>query len=133
MTTRTRNSAGDVGFTPAERAYLATQRLARLATVDSEGRPQNNPVGFFVQDDDTLVLGGYALATTRKWRNLRANPWLALVVDDLASVTPWRVRGVEVRGEAELWEGPHDVSPLMSDELIVIHPRRIISWGMAEE
>ena len=25
-----------------------------------------------------------------------------LLVDDLASVNPWRVRGIEVRGEAEV-------------------------------
>ncbi len=128
MTSRT--AAGDAEFTAAERAYLRTQRLARLATVDADGRPQNNPVGFYPRDDGTVVVGGYNLATTRKWRNLKRNPWLALVVDDLASVQPWHVRGVEIRGEAELRTGSHDVNPQMSDELIVVHPRWIHSWGL---
>ena len=35
-----------MSFTPAERNYLGTQRLGRLATVDRQGSPQNNPVGF---------------------------------------------------------------------------------------
>ena len=33
-------------FTDAELAYLSSQRLGRLATVDVDGAPQNNPVGF---------------------------------------------------------------------------------------
>ena len=33
-------------FTDAELGYLGSQRLGRLATVDAEGAPQNNPVGF---------------------------------------------------------------------------------------
>jgi hypothetical protein len=31
-------------FTESVLAYLATQRLGRLATVDRDGAPQNNPV-----------------------------------------------------------------------------------------
>ena len=35
-------------FTDTQLAYLATQRLGRLATVDPQGAPQNNPVGAFL-------------------------------------------------------------------------------------
>ncbi|MFF8957571.1 PPOX class F420-dependent oxidoreductase [Streptomyces sp. NPDC014894] len=119
-------------FTEAERAYLATQRLGRLATVDPKGQPQANPVGFFPQDDGTILIGGHALATTKKWRNLRTNPKVALVVDDLVSVRPWRVRGVDVRGEAELLTGPHELGSFLSEELIRIHPKKIHSWGLEE-
>lgn len=35
----------------AERDYLTSQRLGRLATVDAHGQPQNNPVGFFLNDE----------------------------------------------------------------------------------
>ncbi|MFD9484883.1 PPOX class F420-dependent oxidoreductase [Streptomyces sp. NPDC059991] len=120
-------------FSAAERAYLRSQRLGRLATVDPKGQPQANPVGFFPQDDGTILIGGYALGTTKKWRNLLANPRLALVVDDVVSVRPWRVRGVEVRGEAELLTGPHELGPHFSEELIRIHPEKIHSWGLDEE
>jgi pyridoxamine 5'-phosphate oxidase family protein len=34
-----------VTLTEAERTYLRSQPLARLATVDASGAPQNNPVG----------------------------------------------------------------------------------------
>jgi pyridoxamine 5'-phosphate oxidase family protein len=75
------------GVTPAELAYLHSQRLGRLASVDSDGAPQNNPVGFFV-DDGTgdVLIGGTQLGASRKFRNVRRNPNVALVVDDLASV-----------------------------------------------
>jgi pyridoxamine 5'-phosphate oxidase family protein len=118
------------GLNEAERAYLATQRLCRMATVDSYGQPQVNPVGFFLQEDGTILSGGLDLAATKRWRNLRTNPRLALVVDDLVSTDPWTVRGVEIRGEAELLTGPHDLAPGMSDELIRVHPRRVHSWGL---
>lgn len=120
------------GFSEAERAYLRTQRLGRMATVDPSGQPQANPVGFFPQEDGTVLVGGGAMGRTKKWRNLRRNPKVALVVDDLASERPWRVRGVEIRGEAELLVGPHPLGPYYSEEVIRIRPRRIHSWGLQE-
>lgn len=117
-------------FSDAELAYLKTQRLGRMATVDPQGQPQANPVGFFPQDDGTILIGGYSMGATKKWRNLRANPKIALVVDDIVSVDPWRVRGVDIRGEAELLVGKHDLGSFMSDEVIRIHPHKVHSWGL---
>ncbi|WP_243716788.1 PPOX class F420-dependent oxidoreductase [Actinomadura sp. KC345] len=89
-------------LTDDEREYLATQRLGRLATVDAKGEPQNNPVGFtYNTETGTIDIRGWRLARTRKYRNLSDNDRVAFVVDDLASVTPWRVRGIEIRGRAE--------------------------------
>ncbi|MET7383038.1 PPOX class F420-dependent oxidoreductase [Streptomyces sp. NPDC005526] len=119
-------------FTEAERAYLRTQRLGRLATVDPQGQPQANPVGFFPQDDGTILIGGHAMGRTKKWRNLRHNPKAALVVDDIAGLDPWRVRGVDIRGDAELLVGPHELGPHFSEEVIRLHPRRIHSWGLED-
>jgi pyridoxamine 5'-phosphate oxidase family protein len=120
-------------FSDAERAYLRSQRLGRLATVDPHGQPQANPVGFFLQEDGTILIGGHAMGATKKWRNLEKNSKVALVVDDIVSTRPWRVRGVDVRGEAELLTGPHDLGPHFSDEVIRIRPRRIHSWGLEGE
>lgn len=117
-------------LTDADRKYLASQRLGRLATVDGENAPQNNPVGFFVQDDGTVVIGGYQLAKTRKFRNVQGNERVALVVDDLASVDPWHVRGIEIRGRAEALTDAEPPRKVMSRELIRIHPERIIRWGL---
>lgn len=120
-------------FSEAERAYLTSQRLGRLATVDPDGQPQANPVGFFPQDDGTILIGGHALGRTKKWRNLQRNPKVALVVDDIVSLRPWKVRGIDIRGEAELLTGPHGLGPHFSEEVIRIHPRRIHSWGLEDQ
>ncbi|MFI1016240.1 PPOX class F420-dependent oxidoreductase [Streptomyces sp. NPDC020965] len=117
-------------FSEAERGYLSSQRLGRLATVDPKGQPQANPVAFFPQHDGTILIGGHSLATTKKWRNLQTNPKVALVVDDVISLSPWKVRGVDIRGEAELLTGRHELGASVSEGLIRIHPRKIHSWGL---
>lgn len=120
-------------FTDAERAYLATQRLGRLATVDAMGRPQNNPVGFRINEDQgTIEIRGRDLANSRKFANVKINPHVSLVVDDLASVQPWRVRAVEIRGEAEAVTIEPGAAPpgYFSGDLIRITPTRILSWGL---
>jgi pyridoxamine 5'-phosphate oxidase family protein len=42
------------------------------------------------------------------------------------------VRGIEIRGRAEALTDQEPPMPGMSAELIRIHPRRIISWGLGE-
>jgi PPOX class F420-dependent enzyme/OxyR family protein len=70
--------------------------------VDGSGAPQNDPVGFFIDEASSQVfIRGFNLAQSRKFRNLTANPNVAFVVDDLASVDPWTPRGVEMRGWGE--------------------------------
>jgi pyridoxamine 5'-phosphate oxidase family protein len=88
-------------LTADDLAYLQSQHLGRLATVDATGAPQNNPIGFVVDEaTGQILIGGMAMGETRKFRNVQRNPHVALVVDDLASVDPWVVRGIEVRGVA---------------------------------
>jgi pyridoxamine 5'-phosphate oxidase family protein len=117
-------------LTPAEIDYLDDQRLGRLATVDADNAPQNNPVGFTVDEVGRVVVGGLDLTRTRKFRNVLQNRNVAFVVDDLASVNPWVVRGVEVRGQAEAIEGVDPPMHGMSRALIRITPRWIASWGL---
>lgn len=120
-------------FSPAELAYLADQPLGRLATVDAAGTPQNSPVGFRVEPDGTIVIGGFAMGTTRKFRNVRRHGRASIVVDDIASRTPWAVRGVEVRGRAEAVDDVEPDASWLSREQIRIHPERVISWGLADD
>lgn len=118
-------------FTAAELAFLGGQRLGRLATVDPTGAPQNNPVGVRYNDElGTIDIGGFNMGATRKFRNVRTRPEVALVIDELASVDPWTVRGVEIRGRAEALDGQAPAMRGMSGEIIRIHPTRIISWGV---
>jgi pyridoxamine 5'-phosphate oxidase family protein len=109
-------------FTEAEREYLAAQRLARLATASPEGEPEVSAVGFSI-DGDSVTSSGIDLTKTVRYRNLRANPRATIVIDDLASIDPWRPRGVKVRGSVTL-EGEGAKTRLR------IHPEVVWSWGI---
>ena len=51
------------------------------------------------------------------------------MVDEV--LPPWRARGVEVRGRAEvIEEGGNKVNPGFDAELIRLHPTRIVGWGI---
>ena len=121
-----------MSFTQAELDYLGTQRLARLATVAPDGTLQVSPVGFFVNSDGTIDIGGVNLGGTKKFRNVAAAGRAALVIDDVASFDPWEVRGVEIRGSAEALDEQDPPMRGFSKEIIRIHPSRIISWGLGE-
>ena len=120
-----------VTLTEAERAYLQSQPLARLATVDGAGAPQNNPVGVFL-DEETgdIIIGGHAMGASRKFRNVQRNGHVALVIDDLVSRDPWTVRGLEIRGTAVALEDVEPPVPFMSREIIRITPTWVTSWGV---
>jgi pyridoxamine 5'-phosphate oxidase family protein len=118
-------------FTPAELAFLATQRLGRLATVGPDGQPHVVPVAFrHNADHDTVDIGGHGFTKRKKFRDVQQNPKVAFVVDDL-QLDPWRPRGIEIRGEAEVLEtGGTEFGPGFDPEMFRIRPRRIISWGL---
>lgn len=110
-------------FSAAEAAYLAGQRLGRLCTLGPDGGPQARPVAFTLNTElGTIDIGGMNMTTSQKWRNVRADPRVSFVVDDLASVSPWRPRGVEVRGDAEAVDDRGGI--------IRVHPRRVLAWGI---
>jgi pyridoxamine 5'-phosphate oxidase family protein len=112
-------------------AYLSSQRLGRLATVDPRGAPQNSPVGFrYNADLGSIDIGGRNMGASRKFRNLAVNPKVAFVVDDIASVQPWRVRCVEIRGHAGALRDQVPYMPGMSPEIIRLYPERVISFGL---
>ena len=123
-----------IALTEAESAYLQSQPLARLATVDAEGAPQNSPVGAFLDEETVdILIGGGAMGATRKFRNVKANGQVALVVDDLVSRDPWTVRGLEIRGTAVALDDVDPPVPFMSREVIRITPTWIASWGVDPE
>lgn len=112
-------------FTEHELAYLhAERRLARIATVGADGAPHVTPVGWVLAESDTVIeVGGMDLARTKKFRDAQRTGRAAIVIDDLASAQAWHVRGVEVRGRAEVVDQPGRVA-------IRIHPERVVSWGL---
>jgi len=70
----------------------------------------------------------------RKWRDVQHNLRAAVVIDDIASLNPWKVRGVEVRGEVELLRtGGETAVPGIDPEMFRITPKWVISWGLETE
>jgi pyridoxamine 5'-phosphate oxidase family protein len=91
-----------MSFTETEVAYLATQQLGRLATVQPDGTLQVNPVGFtYDPASEVIDIRGYNMGASRKFRNVAGDGRVAFVVDDIPSADPWRVRCLEVRAHAE--------------------------------
>jgi pyridoxamine 5'-phosphate oxidase family protein len=124
-------------FTEQEISYLRENKLGRLATADSEGRPHLIPVTYlFNEAEDTIDVGGLNFGSGKKWRDARANPKVAFLVDDVIG-PPRRARAVEIRGDAELHEtGGETINPRFpnfASQFIRIRPTRIVSWGLEQE
>ncbi|NNH69831.1 PPOX class F420-dependent oxidoreductase [Nocardia uniformis] len=118
-------------LSPAQIAYLRSQRLGRLATIRPDGSPQNNPVGFeFDEILGVIDIGGHNMGASQKFRNLAEDNRVAFVVDDVKSVTPWEVRCLEIRGTAVALRDVDPYGPGMSRELIRITPERVIAFGI---
>jgi pyridoxamine 5'-phosphate oxidase family protein len=112
--------------------YLAGQRLGRIATTGADGKPHVVPTSFRYNDElGTVDVGGLRVATTKKYRDVRANPWAAIVIDDLASTDPWRPRMLEIRGRAETVDsGGDSLGPGFGDAFIRIYPEKVNSFGI---
>jgi pyridoxamine 5'-phosphate oxidase family protein len=124
-----------MSFKQHEIEFMRAADHARLATIQPDGTLQNNPVGFTYNEDlGTIDIYGYRMSKSRKFRNLATTNTVALVIDDIASRDPWRVRCLEIRGTAEQAESaerraePNDDA--MDTAIIRITPRRIISFGI---
>jgi len=92
-----------VAFSDDEIAYLQSQPVARLATVNADGQPDVVPVAFEL-DGPYIWVGGVGpdVAKTRKLRNIGAGrSKVSLVADDLVSMEPFIARAVRVYGDAE--------------------------------
>ncbi len=99
-------------MTPEQIAFLERQRVARLATVDEQGRPHVLPVCFAVVDGelytpiDEKPKRGDPL-TLRRVRNILTHPEVCLVADDYAE--DWtRLAWLQVRGSAALAVDPEE-------------------------
>ena len=110
-------------FSEAEAEYLAENFIGRVATTSRSGQPHVVPVGYEF-DGSAITFGGWNLRKSLKFRNLMANDRVAFVVDDVVSTSPWKVRGVEIRGRAEPAQTKGGVT------MVRIIPLNIRSWGL---
>jgi PPOX class F420-dependent enzyme/OxyR family protein/uncharacterized protein (TIGR02246 family) len=113
--------------------YLTTHSLGRLATVAPNGAPQNKPVGYrYNAALGTIDIAGFNMERSAKYRNVGVNPEVAFIVDDRVGEGAAGVRFVEVRGRAEQAVDPDRAAASgVSDHIIRIHPRRVLSFHIA--
>jgi len=94
-------------FSEHEVQYLKSQRLARIATVSIKGQPDVVPVAFEF-DGTNFYVGSHSqdiFHRTLKYKNVKdGNKRVALTIDDLESIEPWRPRAIKVYGTAEVVE-----------------------------
>ena len=120
-------------FSAPELDFLSAQRLGRLATMQPDGTLQVNPVGFmFNAEFGTFDIHGNRISASRKFKNVADNGKVAFVVDDVASVDPWRVRCLEIRGHAKAVTSTGTPREGLADALIRIYPERVISFGIED-
>ena len=71
------------------------------------------------------------MPSTRKYKNVaNGNHKVSLIIDDLESVDPWKVRGVKVHGLAEIVERSGQFG---FKEYLAITPTVSWSWGFGGE
>jgi pyridoxamine 5'-phosphate oxidase family protein len=117
-------------FSNPEVEYLKTQHLARIATVSRKGQPDVVPVGFEF-DGKHFWVGSHSqeiFNRTRKYLNVRnGNKLVALTIDDMESIDPWKPRAIKVYGTAEVMEHNGQFGP---GKYLRITPRTSWAWGI---
>jgi pyridoxamine 5'-phosphate oxidase family protein len=117
-------------FSEPEIEYIKSQHLARVATVSDQLQPDVAPV-VYEFDGKHFYIGGKQQTKTNKYTNvLRGNKKVALVIDDLESVQPWKPRGIKLYGTAEIEERE---GRLGKGEYLKIKPVRYWSWGIERD
>ncbi|WAX58237.1 PPOX class F420-dependent oxidoreductase [Jatrophihabitans cynanchi] len=119
-------------LTEPQIAYLASQRLGRIATAGADHKPHVVPTSYRYNPElGTVDVGGHHVGTTKKFRDVQANGWAAIVIDDLVSTDPWTPRMLEIRGRAEpIVTGGSALGPGFGEAFIRIHPEKINSYGI---
>ena len=90
-----------------DRAFIESQRTARLATVDAAGRPHVVPVCFALEGDvlytpiDEKPKRGDA-RSLRRLRNIAANPHVQVLFDAYDDADWTRLRYLQLRGRARI-------------------------------
>ena len=134
-------------MTPREAAFIASQRVGRLATADARGNPHVVPVCFALAGDSLYITIDEKPKSGRplkRLRNMTENPSVAFVVDRYDE--DWTQLGwVLLRGRTEiLADGPeHDHAQALLCEryaqyrsmqlanlpVIALRIERVTSWG----
>ena len=117
-------------FTDSELRFLESLRQGRLVTIGPDDAPQIHPVTFVVNSDlGSVDISSARLRDSQKYRNVRRDPRVSLVVDDpslpLRGFDELSGRGLEIHGMAELAEKS-------GADVIRIRPVRLDRWNLGD-
>jgi PPOX class probable F420-dependent enzyme len=129
-----------VKFTAKEAAFLKSNEICRLATASKDGKPQVTPVMYALDGSGFVIAVDYG---TKKLKNVRENPNVALVVDRLRPTKAVSVegsckvheRGAEYLRLLELLMAKFEFyrkNPWGEGESPIFHitPTKAVSWGL---
>ncbi len=121
-------------LTDAEQRFLARQPLGHLATIGPDGTPQVKPLAMTYNAAlGTIDIAGFNMAGSAKYRNIQANPRVALVVDEMTEASMEGAHFLEIRGTAEAVAGHASADGHLAAEIIRIRPRRVIAYNVDPE
>jgi PPOX class probable F420-dependent enzyme len=130
-------------FTAKEQAFLEANQVCRLATASKDAKPQVTPVMYALDGDAFVIAVDYR---TKKLKNVRENPSVALVVD---KVRP--TRAVAVKGTCQVHERGAEYRRLLEllfstfefyrknpwgegeSPIFRVTPKKAVSWGLGKE
>jgi nitroimidazol reductase NimA-like FMN-containing flavoprotein (pyridoxamine 5'-phosphate oxidase superfamily) len=131
-------------LTTKEKEFVKCLRVARVATVASDGVPHNVPVCPLFEKDK-IYFGSDRSA--RKIRNIESNPRVTMVFDDYTEAWAY-LRGIMVQGKARIvnakefreirkkiyakYSQYEDSSPLEDRDsaIVEVAPVRKFTWGI---
>ncbi len=131
-------------FSTEEEKFVRWARVARMATAGADGRLHNVPISPVLEAGSLLIATD---TTSRKVRNLEANPRVTLVYDEYSEM--WDLlRGVVIEGSVRIVRGGDEFtracallyekfrqyeidSPIEPETsvILVVSPERVTSWG----
>lgn len=122
-------------FSEREYRHLHTHGQGRLTSIGPGDTAQIHPVTFAIASASSCVeIFGPNLRDTQKYRNLRRDPRVTLVVDDGSAppLGPDRDRGcvVEIHGVAELAEATWPAQHGCGTDIVRIRPIRVDCWNL---
>ena len=117
-------------FTDTELRFLESLQQGRLVTIGPDDAPQIHPVRFVVDSGaGSLDISSGRLRESHKYRNVRRDPRVSLIVDDpslpLRGFDETTGRGVEIHGFAEL-------AQKAGADVIRIRAVRVDSWNLGD-
>jgi len=141
MKAKSRRYAKKIKFTVKEMEFLSNNEGCRIATVSPDNTPHITPVSYIFQNDMLYFATDY---DTKKYKNLKQNPNIALVVDiyslkNSAIIIQGKVdfieRGIKFQKLYEIFDRKFEwvrADPWKESEapFVQVEPYKKISWGL---